>query len=70
MATRWSLTSDCANPASLAAFWAPAPGCAEKPAPPGFGSREERFAHHEVPEDEWDDGAYLSDPEGNEFCLV
>lgn len=30
----------------------------------GFGSWEEWFSHHEVPRDEWDDGAYLSDPDG------
>ncbi|MBC9715194.1 VOC family protein [Streptomyces sp. TRM66268-LWL] len=64
MATKWSLTIDCAYPGKLAAFWALALGYAEKPAPAGFGSWEEWFSHHEVPEDEWDDGAYLSDPDG------
>jgi hypothetical protein len=64
MTTRWSLTVDCAGPARLAAFWALALGYTERPAPAAFGSWEEWFAHHDVPEEEWDDGAYLSDPEG------
>ncbi|MEU1214018.1 VOC family protein [Streptomyces sp. NPDC005791] len=64
MSTRWSLTIDCARPKALAAFWAQALGYVEKPPPAGFGSWEEWFTHHDVPEDEWDDGAYLSDPDG------
>ncbi|MCX5290036.1 VOC family protein [Streptomyces sp. NBC_00183] len=64
MATRWTVTIDCAEPARLAGFWALALGYAERPAPVGFGSWEEWLAHHGVPEDEWDEGAYLCDPEG------
>ncbi|MFF4244411.1 VOC family protein [Streptomyces sp. NPDC001822] len=64
MSTKWSLTIDCADPAALAKFWALALGYVEKPPPAGFGSWEEWFAHHDVPEDEWNDGAYLSDPDG------
>ncbi|MEU0150186.1 VOC family protein [Streptomyces sp. NPDC006288] len=64
MSIRWSLTIDCADPAALARFWASALGYVEKPPPGGFGSWEEWFAHHDVPEDEWNDGAYLSDPDG------
>ncbi|MFB7470040.1 VOC family protein [Kitasatospora sp. NPDC056184] len=64
MATRWALTIDCAHPAELAAFWALATGYTEKPAPAGFGSWEEWLSHHGVPEEEWDEGAYLGDPEG------
>ncbi|MFD5136351.1 VOC family protein [Streptomyces sp. NPDC058378] len=64
MSTRWSLTIDCARPKALAAFWALALGYVEKPPPDGFGSWEEWFVHHDVPEAEWDDGAYLSDPDG------
>ncbi|MCM2415880.1 MULTISPECIES: VOC family protein [unclassified Streptomyces] len=64
MSTRWSLTIDCEQPARLAQFWALALGYVEKPPPAGFGSWEEWFAHYEVPETEWDDGAYLSDPDG------
>ncbi|MFE9773353.1 VOC family protein [Streptomyces sp. NPDC005931] len=64
MATGWSLTIDCAQPAKLARFWALALGYVEPPAPIGFGSWEEWLAHHGVPEDEWDQGAYLCDPDG------
>lgn len=64
MATRWSVTVDCAQPATLAAFWAVALGYVEPPAPTGFASWEAWFTHHGVPEDEWDDGAYLQDPDG------
>jgi hypothetical protein len=58
------LTIDCARPAELAKFWALALGYVEKPPPAGFGSWEEWFAHYDVPEEEWDDGASLSDPDG------
>ncbi|TNC23552.1 VOC family protein [Amycolatopsis alkalitolerans] len=64
MSTRWSVTVDCAEPARLASFWALALGYVRKPPPTGFGSWEEWFTAHGVPEDEWEDGAYLSDPDG------
>ncbi|WP_381804071.1 VOC family protein [Streptomyces niveus] len=64
MATKWSLTIDCAHPAEMAEFWALALGYAEKPPPAGFATWEAWFAHHGVPEEEWDDGAYLADPDG------
>lgn len=64
MSTKWSLTIDCAHPARLAEFWALALGYVEKPPPAGFTTWEAWFAHHGVPEAEWDDGAYLADPDG------
>lgn len=64
MATKWSLTIDCAQPARLARFWALALGYVEKPPPEGFGSWEEWFRHHGIPQEEWDQAAYLSDPDG------
>lgn len=64
MRIKWNLTIDCAHPAKLAEFWALALGYTAKPAPAGFGSWEEWFAHHEIPRDEWDQGAYLCDPDG------
>jgi hypothetical protein len=64
MATRWNLTIDCAHPARLAEFWALALGYVEKPPPEGFETWEAWFAHHDVPEEEWDGGAYLADPDG------
>ncbi|MER5684157.1 VOC family protein [Streptomyces sp. NPDC002205] len=64
MSTRWTVTLDCAHPARLAEFWALALGYVPKPPPAGFVSWEEWFAHHGIPEEEWDDGAYLCDPDG------
>ncbi|MFG2559936.1 VOC family protein [Streptomyces sp. NPDC048496] len=64
MSTRWTVTLECAQPAGLAEFWALALGYVPKPPPAGFGSWEKWFAHHGVPEEEWDDGAYLCDPDG------
>jgi hypothetical protein len=64
VATRWSLTIDCANPRDLAEFWALALGYTEPPPPDGFASWEAWFKHHSVPEEERDEGAYLHDPDG------
>ncbi|WP_410623344.1 VOC family protein [Amycolatopsis sp. cmx-8-4] len=64
MTVRWSLTIDCAAPRALARFWAVALGYIERPPPAGFASWEAWFTEFGVPEDEWDDGAYLADPEG------
>ncbi|GAA4486960.1 VOC family protein [Actinoallomurus oryzae] len=63
MAIKWSLTIDCAQPARLAEFWALALGYVPAPPPAGFGSWGEWFTHYDVPEQEWDQGAYLSDPD-------
>jgi hypothetical protein len=48
----------------IAAFWAFALGYVEPPPPNGFATWEDWLRHHNVPEDEWDDGAYLFDPDG------
>jgi len=64
MATKWTLTIDCAHPARLAAFWRVALGYVDAPPPDGFTSWQDWLVHFDVPEDEWDDGAYLNDPDG------
>jgi hypothetical protein len=64
MATRWTLTIDCASPQRLAVFWAEALGYVEKPPPEGYATWEDWLEAFGVPEDEWDDGAALTDPEG------
>lgn len=64
MATKWTLTIDCARPGKLAEFWALALGYTEPPPPTGFDSWESWLKDYEIPEEEWDDGAYLSDPDG------
>ena len=64
MSTRWTLTIDCAHPATLAAFWRLALGYAEAPPPEGFASWAEWFEHFRVPPEERDHGAYIVDPDG------
>ena len=55
---------DCQRPAELARFWALALGYVEPPAPIGFTTWHDWLRAMGVPEDEWDDGAYLVDPSG------
>jgi len=62
MSTRWTVTVDCAHPATLAAFWGLALGYVEASPPEGFSSWAEWLAHVGVPPEEWDDGAYIEDP--------
>ncbi|HEY2175158.1 MAG TPA: VOC family protein [Mycobacteriales bacterium] len=58
------MTFDCAQPAKLAAFWSLALGYVGASPPPGFDTWPDWFVHVGVPEEEWDDGAYLHDPDG------
>jgi len=64
MATRIDLTLDCADAIGLAAFWKLALGYEDEPPPAPFTSREEWLASYGVPEEEWDQGAWLHDPAG------
>lgn len=64
MATRLTLTLDCARPRELARFWCGALGYEPAPPPTGFESWEEWLRHHDVPPEEWDDGAAIHDPAG------
>jgi hypothetical protein len=64
MTTPWTLTIDSARPSIVAEFWAFTLGYVTPPPPDGFATWEDWFRHHDVPEDEWDDGAYLVDPDG------
>jgi hypothetical protein len=64
MSTKWTVTFDCADPAALAAFWRLALGYVEGSPPGGFASWPEYLAHMGVPPQEWDDGAYIEDPDG------
>ncbi len=57
------MTFDCADPAVLAAFWCLALGYVEASPPEGFASWPDWFAHHGVPPEEWEDGAYIEDPD-------
>lgn len=64
MATRWHLTFDCARPSLLAAFWALALGYVAPPPPDGFTTWEDWLRQQAATPDDWDDGAYLVDPDG------
>jgi catechol 2,3-dioxygenase-like lactoylglutathione lyase family enzyme len=64
MTVPWGITIDCADPARLAEFWREALGYVEAPVPEGYGSWEEWLVRWEVPRDEWNDLAYLVDPQG------
>jgi len=55
---------DSAHPGELAKFWALALGYVEPPPPEGFESWPDWLVRMNVPEEEWDDGAYLHDPAG------
>ena len=64
MTTTWTLTVDAASPTAQAAFWAAALGYAAAPPPTGHATWQDWLRTHGVPEDEWDDGAFLTDPTG------
>ncbi len=64
MTTTWTLTFDCARPAPLAAFWKEALGYVDAAPPAGWATWRDWLVHFGVPEDEWDDGAAIEDPEG------
>lgn len=64
MAMTFQVTFDCAKPAAIAGFWAEALGYRPAPPPNGFASWEEWFIKMEVPEEEWDEGAWINDPDG------
>ncbi|WP_427887560.1 VOC family protein [Kribbella sp. GL6] len=64
MTTKWTLTFDCADPAVVARFWCTALGYTESAPPQGWDSWEAWFTDLNVPEDEWNDGASISDPNG------
>ncbi|MFB9314462.1 VOC family protein [Nocardioides plantarum] len=59
-----TMTFDCADARAQAAFWAVALGYEEAPPPTGWDTWESWLRDHEVPEDEWDDGASIRDPDG------
>ena len=64
MATPWGVTFDCHDAQAMAAFWTVALGYVDAPPPQGWDTWEDWLRHFDVPEDEWDDGASLVDPDG------
>lgn len=64
VSVKWAVTMDCADPARLASFWKLALGYVDAPVPDGFASWPDWFSAFGVPPEEWDDGAYIVDPDG------
>ena len=58
------MTIDCADPARVARFWCTALGYKESDPPKGWDSWEAFLTDQNVPEEEWNDGAAISDPNG------
>jgi Glyoxalase-like domain len=64
MTIPWTITIDCADAPAQAAFWIVALGYVDAPPPQGWATWEDWLRHFDVPEEEWDDGAVLVDPDG------
>jgi catechol 2,3-dioxygenase-like lactoylglutathione lyase family enzyme len=58
------LTFDCADPRAQARFWTVALGYAPAPVPEGWDTWEAFFSDHDVPPEEWGDGAGICDASG------
>jgi hypothetical protein len=61
---RIQVAIDCADPASLARFWAEALGYVVQPPPDGFDTWEAALASWGVPESEWNSASAIVDPDG------
>jgi hypothetical protein len=64
MAKAFQVTFDCSHPAALSAFWASALDYGPADPPEGFATREEWLERMQVPEDEWETGSWIADPDG------
>lgn len=64
MSLGFQVTVDCANPAKLAEFWAKVLNYEIMGPPPGFATWEDWLRSANVPEDKWDSGSFIHDPEG------
>ena len=64
MALSVQVTFDCADPARLAEFWAPALGYQQQDPPPGFATWPDFLAAQGVPEEEWNAANAIVDPVG------
>lgn len=53
------ITMDCTDASAVAAFWCRALGYVEAPPPTGWGDWPSFLRDHDVPEDEWGDGASI-----------
>ena len=59
------ITFDCADPDSLASFWAEVLGYQVQGPPPGFETWEQALEAMKVPRERWNDASALVDPEGS-----
>ncbi|MFL5767605.1 MAG: VOC family protein [Actinomycetota bacterium] len=64
MSMTFQITFDCDRARPLAGFWADVLGWRPADPPAGFETWEAWLIYHEVPEEEWDDGASIEDPDG------
>ena len=64
MAVAFQVTFDCADPAALAHFWAATLGYEPDDPPEGYETWEAWLADIGVPEDEWNTGSSIADPDG------
>lgn len=66
MTMGFQLTFDCAEPGKLADFWAAVLHYKPADPPAGFASWADWLTQQGVPPAEWDDGAVIADPRGNQ----
>jgi hypothetical protein len=64
MTTKWTMTIDCVDPVRVARFWCEALGYVEAGPPKGWDTWEAFLVDQGVPEQEWNDGASVADPDG------
>jgi hypothetical protein len=64
VATVIGMTFDCADATAQARFWALALGYVASSPPDGWDTWEAWFTDHDVPPEEWGDGAAICDPAG------
>ena len=63
MALAVQVVIDCADPASLAAFWAGALGYTVQPPPPGFATWDAFLTQMGIPESQWNSRSAVVDPD-------
>lgn len=64
MAIEFQVTFDCSGPEALARFWAEVLGYTLEDPPEGYESWAAYLEDAGVPEDEWDEGSSIADPDG------
>jgi Glyoxalase-like domain len=64
MATGVQVVFDCADPAAMARFWAPALHYIEQPPPSGFASWPDWLRDQGIPKEDWNKASAVVDPDG------